>query len=50
VLIADPAAILSDSGRGLSDLYVAVTRATTHLGVVTSGAVPKVLTRAAELS
>ncbi len=47
VMIADPAAIITDSTRGMSDLYVAVTRATTHLGVVTSGEVPGVLHRAA---
>ena len=34
VLIADPAAILGDSPRGGSDLYVAVTRATRRLGVI----------------
>ena len=50
VVIADPGAIISDSTRGMSDLYVAVTRSTTHLGVVTSGEVPKVLARAAAVS
>ena len=47
VVIADPGAIIRDSTRGMSDLYVAVTRSTTHLGVVTSGEVPMVLARAA---
>ena len=33
VLIADPAQILGESPRGLSDLYVAMTRATQRLGL-----------------
>ena len=37
VLIADPAQILAESPRGLSDLYVAMTRATQRLGVVHPG-------------
>jgi len=45
VLIADPAAILRESPRGLSDLYVAVTRATKRLGVIGDGALPEVLHR-----
>lgn len=45
VLIADPAAIVRDSGRGLSDLYVAVTRATKQLGVIGSAELPGVLFR-----
>jgi DNA helicase IV len=43
VLIADPGTIISDSARGLSDLYVAVTRSTQRLGVLASGALPAVL-------
>jgi DNA helicase IV len=43
VLIADPGQILAESSRGLSDLYVALTRATQRLGVVHSGPVPGVL-------
>ncbi|GAA3589134.1 DNA/RNA helicase domain-containing protein [Kribbella ginsengisoli] len=43
VLIADPGAIIADSGRGLSDLYVAVTRSTRRLGVLASGELPAVL-------
>ncbi|MEV6412471.1 helicase [Kribbella sp. NPDC051718] len=43
VLIADPAAIIADSSRGLSDLYVAVTRSTRRLGVLASGELPAVL-------
>ncbi len=45
VLIADPGTILRDSPRGRSDLYVAVTRATRRLGVVTSGPLPAELAR-----
>ncbi len=43
VLIADPAGILAESPRGLSDLYVALTRATQRLGVVHAGDIPPVL-------
>lgn len=43
VLIADPTTITTDSPRGLSDLYVAITRATKHLTIV--GNLPEVLTR-----
>jgi len=43
VLIGDPAGLLAESPRGLSDLYVALTRATQRLGVVYSGELPKVL-------
>ncbi len=37
VIVADPGAIESDSPRGRSDLYVALTRATQRLTVVTDG-------------
>ena len=47
VLIADPGAILRDSPRGGSDLYVAVTRATKRLGVIADGSLPDVLHGAA---
>ena len=47
VLIADPAQILGESPRGLSDLYVAMTRATQRLGVIHPGPVPEVLHRLA---
>jgi DNA helicase IV len=40
VLIADPAAVLAGSARGVNDLYVAMTRATHHLGVVHVGPAP----------
>jgi DNA helicase IV len=43
VLIADPAGIVAESDRGLSDLYVAVTRATRRLTVL--GDLPPVLRR-----
>jgi DNA helicase IV len=45
VLIADPTTVISDSTRGLSDLYVAVTRATRQLGVLASGDLPTPLSR-----
>lgn len=47
VLIADPAAILAESPRGLNDLYVALTRATQQVGVVHPGRLPDVLARLA---
>jgi DNA helicase IV len=40
VLIADPAAILTASPRGRSDLYVALTRATQRLGILHPGPPP----------
>jgi DNA helicase IV len=46
VLVADPGAVLCDSPRGGSDLYVAVTRATRRLGVIAEGVLPDVLNRA----
>jgi DNA helicase IV len=45
VLIAEPAAILAESPRGHSDLYVALTRATQQVGVVHTGSLPDVLHR-----
>ncbi len=45
VLIADPARMLSESPRGLNDLYVALTRATQQVGVVHPGQLPDVLRR-----
>ena len=47
MLIADPAAILAESPRGLNDLYVALTRATQQVGVVHPGRLPDVLARLA---
>ncbi len=47
VLIVDPAAILRESARGGSDLYVAVTRATQRLGVIALDELPEVLRRLA---
>ncbi|MFI5745094.1 HelD family protein [Streptomyces sp. NPDC051644] len=46
VLLADPAAVLGRSARGLNDLYVALTRATQRLGIVHEGPVPEVLAAA----
>lgn len=43
VLVAEPAALLAQSKRGLGDLYVAVTRATQRLGVLHTGGLPPVL-------
>jgi DNA helicase IV len=45
VLVVDPDAILDQSPRGASDLYVALTRATQRLGVVHTGELPAVLRR-----
>jgi DNA helicase IV len=45
VVVVDPAAILTASVRGPSDLYVALTRATARLGVVHPGDLPPVLAR-----
>ena len=47
VVLAEPAAIAAESARGLSDLYVALTRATQRLGVVHSGELPAGLDRLA---
>ncbi|WP_406497154.1 ATP-binding domain-containing protein [Streptomyces sp. NBC_00846] len=46
VLLADPAAVLDRSVRGLNDLYVALTRATQRLGIVHEGPAPEVLATA----
>ncbi|WP_188118967.1 HelD family protein [Actinoplanes lobatus] len=43
VLVVAPDAIIAESPRGLSDLYVAVTRATRSLGVLHTTDLPKVL-------
>jgi DNA helicase IV len=45
VLIVDPAQILADSQHGLSELYVALTRATQRLGVLHPGPLPDVLSQ-----
>jgi DNA helicase IV len=45
VLVADPAQILAESPRGLSDLYIALSRATQRLGVVHPGPLPDMLHR-----
>jgi DNA helicase IV len=43
VLLVDPAAIVAESPRGLSDLYVALTRTTHRLTIVHPGELPDVL-------
>jgi DNA helicase IV len=43
VIVVEPAEIVAESERGMSDLYVALTRATRRLGVVHTGALPKEL-------
>jgi DNA helicase IV len=41
VFVVEPAAIVAESERGMSDLYVALTRATRRLGVVHTEPLPK---------
>jgi DNA helicase IV len=41
VIVVEPAVILAESDRGMSDLYVALTRATRRLGVVHTEPLPK---------
>jgi DNA helicase IV len=43
VIVVDPAGIEQSSPRGRSDLYVALTRTTRRLGLVSSGELPAVL-------
>jgi DNA helicase IV len=45
VIVVDPQLILDSSARGASDLYVALTRATTRVTVVHPGPLPQVLAR-----
>jgi hypothetical protein len=45
VVVVEPAEILGGSPRGGNDLYVALTRATTRLGVVHTGPLPAALAR-----
>ncbi|MCK9924755.1 ATP-binding domain-containing protein [Frankia sp. AgPm24] len=45
VLVVDPDAVLAESPRGAHDLYVALTRATHHLGVLHTGDIPPMLAR-----
>jgi DNA helicase IV len=47
VVVVDPAAILAGGPRGANDLYVALTRTTSRLGVVHPGPLPAVLARLA---
>jgi DNA helicase IV len=48
VIVADPAGIIAESDRGLSDLYVALTRTTQRLTVLHTGDLPSVLARLRE--
>ncbi|MGH3829464.1 MAG: ATP-binding domain-containing protein [Pseudonocardiaceae bacterium] len=43
VVLVDPAAIVAESPRGLSDLYVVLTRTTHRLCIVHPGELPEVL-------
>jgi superfamily I DNA/RNA helicase len=43
VVLADPAAVVAESPRGLNDLYVALTRTTNRLTIVHPGELPDVL-------
>jgi len=43
VVLVDPATIMTESPRGLNDLYVALTRTTRRLCVVHPGDLPEVL-------
>jgi len=45
VIVVEPGLILTESPRGPSDLYVALTRATAGLGVVHTGPLPPALAR-----
>jgi DNA helicase IV len=47
VVVVEPAAILEDAARGLRLLYVAITRPTRHLAVVSSLPLPEALAAAA---
>ncbi|WP_027345589.1 HelD family protein [Hamadaea tsunoensis] len=40
VVVVDPEGIVEESPRGLSDLYVALTRSTQRLGIICPGSVP----------
>ena len=48
VLLVDPQGLLDEGVRGDSDLYVALTRATQRLGVLSPGPLPEVLHRLEE--
>ncbi|MGK5115079.1 MULTISPECIES: HelD family protein [unclassified Geodermatophilus] len=47
VLVVDPQGVLDEGVRGHNDLYVALTRATQRLGVLSPGPLPEELTRLA---
>jgi hypothetical protein len=46
VLVVQPQEILDESGSGVRDLYVALTRATQRVGIVHTGELPRMLARA----
>ncbi|ETK37995.1 HelD family protein [Microbispora sp. ATCC PTA-5024] len=48
VVVVEPGRILRESPRGPSDLYVALTRATSRLGVIHTGSLPDVLSGLAD--
>jgi len=48
VVVADPGGIINESERGLSDLYVALTRSTQRLAVLHTGELPVVLRKLRE--
>jgi DNA helicase IV len=50
VVVVDPAGIEQESGRGLADLYVALTRTTRRLGIVITGPPSAPVLRALETS
>jgi ATP-dependent exoDNAse (exonuclease V) beta subunit len=50
VVVSDPGKILSESPRGLGDLYVALTRATQRAGVLDSGHPMQVLAGLTEVN
>jgi hypothetical protein len=47
VVLVEPSAMVAESPRGMSDLYVALTRATQHLVIVYSSDLPSVFPQAA---
>jgi DNA helicase IV len=45
VLVVEPGEILTESGNGVRDLYVSITRATQRMGIVHTGELPPMLRR-----
>jgi len=50
VVVVEPAAIVEASPRGANDLYVALTRTTTRLGLLHTRALPDALTSARQVA